>query len=242
VLLYLARHFHVEPHKVQVRRAHPDDFILIFSTTPLAARVFLAPPPQEVEFVLRFRCWHKQSRALFSPLWYKVLLAIDNIPAHAWSPSLMQAIISSSCLNFEVTSSSVNRVDLSRFFIMAWAIHPDLILNEVGFMIPKPKEPFQEGVPPLFLRASEIIHSKSNTLQYRAFVHVLEVHDFTLLDDSKTSDSYSSDSGGDGLSGASLSSLRLWPHMFQLCGDSDEDGNQLPSLSRWGLVTILIIQ
>jgi hypothetical protein len=33
--------------------------------------------------------------------------------------------------------------------------------------------------PPLFLQAPEIVHSKCDTLQSRAFIQVLEVHDFT---------------------------------------------------------------
>jgi hypothetical protein len=142
VLLYLPCHFLVEPHEVQVHRLHPDDFILIFNSAELVARVLLAPLPQDVELVLRFRCWHHQSRALFSPLWFKVPLAIDNIPAHAWLPETVHTIIGSSCLSFDLTPTSINRADLSRFFIIASAIHPDLIPNEVKMVVPEPEEPF----------------------------------------------------------------------------------------------------
>jgi NADH:ubiquinone oxidoreductase subunit B-like Fe-S oxidoreductase len=71
-----------------------------------------------------------------------VLLAIDNIPMHAWSPSMVHAFIGSACWNLEIILASTNRTDLSRFFVVAWAIHPDLIPNEVGFAIPEPEEPF----------------------------------------------------------------------------------------------------
>jgi hypothetical protein len=131
-----------------------------------------------------------------------VLLAIDNILVHSWSPSMVLAIIRSSCQNFEIAPSSANMADLLRFFVVACAIHPDLIPNEVGFVIPESEEPFEEGTPPLFLHASELIHSKLDTLQYRAIIHVLEVHDFTSMGDSDDDDSWpdsnSSDSGSDG--------------------------------------------
>jgi hypothetical protein len=33
---------------------------------------------------------------------------------------------------------------------------------------------------PLFLQELELIHSKQDTLQFRAFIQVLEVHDFSI--------------------------------------------------------------
>jgi hypothetical protein len=56
--------------------------------------------------------------------------------------------IGSSCLSFELALASVNRVDPSRFFVVAWAIHPDPIPNEVGFAVPEPEEPFPKGALP----------------------------------------------------------------------------------------------
>jgi hypothetical protein len=85
------------------------------------------------------------------PLCYKVLLALENIPAHVWSPECIQTIFGVSCLTFELASVSVNREDLSRFFVAAWAIHPDLIPNEVGCVVLKPKEQVV-GLPPVPLR------------------------------------------------------------------------------------------
>jgi hypothetical protein len=58
-------------------------------------------------------------------------------------------------------------------------IHPDLIPNEVGCIIPEPEEPFVERAPPLFLSSLELIHSKRDTLQFRAVfrLHLLEVRE-----------------------------------------------------------------
>lgn len=65
---------------------------------------------------------------------------------------------------------------------------------------------------------------------------MLEVHDFTTLDNSDDDDhgGPSSDSSGDGILGGSSISLCPWPWVFRLCGDVDKDGNHLPSLLQWG--------
>jgi hypothetical protein len=74
--------------------------------------------------------------------------------------------------------------------VVTWAFDPSLIPQEVGCIVPEPEGPSMVGVRPLFLRASEIIHSRQDTLQFRAFIHILEIHDFTPPSDS-------SDEGGD---------------------------------------------
>jgi hypothetical protein len=68
------------------------------------------------------------------------LLAIDNLPAHVWLPVVVQTIISSSYLSFEIAPASLNKEDLSRFFVVAWAIHPNLIPVKVGCVMPEPEE------------------------------------------------------------------------------------------------------
>jgi hypothetical protein len=113
-----------------------------------------------------------------------MLLAIDNLPAHVWSPETVQIIIASACLNFEIVLALLNRADLFRFFVVAWAIHPNLISVEIGCVVLEPEGESVVRVRPLFLRAEELMHSKQDTLQFWVFVHVLEVHDFTISESS----------------------------------------------------------
>jgi hypothetical protein len=63
--------------------------------------------------MLVFRRWQCQSNVLFSPLHFKILLAIENISAHAWSLDTAQAIVGSSCLIFYMAPSSATASDLS---------------------------------------------------------------------------------------------------------------------------------
>jgi hypothetical protein len=90
-----------------------------------------------------------------------------------------QAIVGSSYIVFEPALRSLDDFDMSRFLLVARAIHPNLIPREVGCIIPKPVEPFVEGKRPLFLCASKVIQSKCDTLQLQELIQVLEVHDFS---------------------------------------------------------------
>jgi hypothetical protein len=53
-------------------------------------------------------------------------MAIDNVLAHAWLLKVVQTIIGSSCLSFELSHASVAKTNMSCFFVVAWVIHPDL--------------------------------------------------------------------------------------------------------------------
>jgi hypothetical protein len=99
-------------HEVRVCRSRSDDFLLIFSKQATVDRVLHAPMQQEVDFSLIFRRWRCQARARFSPLRYKVLLAIDNVSAHVWLLEVVQTIIDSSCLSFELAPASVSRTNM----------------------------------------------------------------------------------------------------------------------------------
>jgi hypothetical protein len=132
---------------------------VIFNDVTVADRVLHSQNLWADGFSLVIRWWRWQSHVLFSPLWYKVLLAIDNLSAHVWSPEIVQMIIDSSCLSFEIAPTSLNREDLSHFFMVAWAIHPNLIPMEVGCMVPESKGEPIVGLWPLFLRVDEIVHS-----------------------------------------------------------------------------------
>jgi hypothetical protein len=79
---YLATLFQVTEQEVRVCCSHLDDFLLVFSDPVTASWVLHVPVPQAIEFNLCFYHWCRQARARFSPLCYKVLMAIDNALVH----------------------------------------------------------------------------------------------------------------------------------------------------------------
>jgi hypothetical protein len=126
-----------------------------------------------------------------------------------------------------------------QFLIMAWARHLDPIPNEVGGIILEPVHPFVEREPPLFIRTSELIHSKCDTLQFCVFVRVLKVHDYIILEDSSDDSSDSSaDSSIDGIPRAQASlgsSLCPWPKIYWVADNRvSPSGDACPSLHSHG--------
>jgi hypothetical protein len=233
MIQYLVRHFQISPVEVMVKWYKMGGFLLVFSDRRVADRILHAAQPADAALTIRFSPWTRQAGALFSPLRFKVLLSIDNIPAHVWSMDTAQVILGSSCLVFDAVPSSRSGEDLSRFLVAARAIHPSLIPEEVGCVNPEPEEPFVEHEPPLSLLALEIIHSKLDTLQFRVFIKVLEVHDFSIPDDSGDEHSGSDPSEGDDFHpGCGLS--QPWPKVFHLAGDSSSSGDAWPSLPTQG--------
>jgi hypothetical protein len=93
--------------------------------------------------------------------------------------------------------------------------------------------------PPLFICDQEIIQSKKDTLRFYALIWVLEVIDFSLPEESDDDQQHSSNSSNDGDDGypgydAGPGLLRPWPKICRLMGDTDGNGNQLPSLTLHG--------
>jgi hypothetical protein len=65
-----------------------------------------------------------------------------------------------------------------------------------GCHVPEPL--FSSTVSPLFIRAHETVHSKKDTLQFQAFIKIIEIHDFSIPSPDDGYSSGSSDSGADG--------------------------------------------
>jgi hypothetical protein len=102
-------------------------------------------PPQETLFSLVFRRWRLQAGSLFSPLSFKVLLSIMNLPVHICLAAAVQTIIGSACLILYVALALVNKDDFSKYLVVAWVLHPDLIPKEVRCVVLEPKPPSDVG-------------------------------------------------------------------------------------------------
>jgi hypothetical protein len=91
----------------------------------------------------------------------------------------------------------MDQSDLSSYLVIVRTRYPDLFPMEVSYSIPELVEPFVEVAPPLFLWASKIIHTKCDLLHFRAFICILEVHDFMPPGDSSDDDARSPSSDDD---------------------------------------------
>jgi hypothetical protein len=102
---YLRHHFTVDDREVRIRHYRAGSFMLCFRDGVVANQVLQA---------------NHEAGALFLPLHYKVLITIENIPAHTWLISMAQKVLGSSALIFDVTTASASASDLSQFLVTRW--------------------------------------------------------------------------------------------------------------------------
>jgi hypothetical protein len=82
VLDALSHHYQVTADAVQVCHYQAEAFLFMFHDRQEADRVLHANPPKGADLWLVFRRWRRQARALFKPMFFNVLLSIENILAH----------------------------------------------------------------------------------------------------------------------------------------------------------------
>jgi hypothetical protein len=128
-----------------VRRYRVRDFLLTFLDRADADWVMHAPPLEGTRVTLVCRRWWCQAGTLFSPLRYKVLLSITNVYVHIWSVDIVQDILGSSCVVFELAPSSIAGTDLSSFMVVALTMHLDIIPTEVGCVVLELEAPSMVG-------------------------------------------------------------------------------------------------
>jgi hypothetical protein len=126
--------------------------------------VLHALPLVGTDIVLIFGRYRRQSGVLFSPQQFKVLLALENIPAHVWSLETTQAVVGSSYLIYDTSLATADVSDIFAYWAATWATHPDLIPAEVGCVFLELEEVIADRAPSLFIPASDIIYSNRDTL------------------------------------------------------------------------------
>jgi hypothetical protein len=118
---YLNRHHGIAIGETLVRCYKADSFLVSFNDVRLADQVLHFPPSVGADLVLFFGHYHRQTGALFSPLRFKVLLALKNISMHVWSREIAHVVVSSSCLIYDTAPGTA-----------AWAVQLDLVPAEAG--------------------------------------------------------------------------------------------------------------
>jgi hypothetical protein len=134
------------------------------------------PLSSNVPFTLVFKRWRRQALASAEKLFYHVTVALRGISAHAWHLSMTQQILALSCSNLQPTTTTLSKVELRHFVMVAWCAHLDLIPREKVVYIPEPQVPHVCG-PTMFLNPEDIIHHDQPTLRYRVKIDILEIVD-----------------------------------------------------------------
>jgi hypothetical protein len=179
---------------VQVRRYHPEVFMVVFSYCDDLLRVLYDRPPPGMPFSLIFKRWRQHARTSKKNLYYWVTAWLRGIPANAWNVTTAQKVHSSARSGLQPTSETIGKTDLRRYFVFTWCIHPDLIPREKIIFVPEPKVVTKRG-PPMFMDPDEVIYPNHPTLRYKIEVDVIEDADWHVPSDS-SSDSDDGNGGG----------------------------------------------
>jgi hypothetical protein len=158
-------------------------------------RVLHDRPPTGAPFMLVFKHWRRQAMASAEKLFYKVTLWLRGIPAHVWNLITTQKLLALACCNVKPTATPLAKSNLHHMTVVAWCIHPDLILVEkILYMSGSDVALVQEM--PLFIDPKEVIFHNRPTLWYRVFIDIIEIEDWHTP--SISSSSGGSDFGSDG--------------------------------------------
>ncbi|KAG2562889.1 hypothetical protein PVAP13_8KG247500 [Panicum virgatum] len=93
----LLEEFSVQHEEYTVFPFDPEDFLVEFSSAPVAETILHAHHPAEAPFQLIWKRWRRQSMASFASLRYRVLIEFCEIPAHARNVSTATVILNTSC-------------------------------------------------------------------------------------------------------------------------------------------------
>jgi hypothetical protein len=136
VRAFLTTEFGIED--TSVRRYEPKDFVVQFANRDDAERVLhsqvLNPP-----FRLIWHPWSRLSTASSTFLRYHVLVGMTRVPLHARSATVAQTILGRACARIEIAPPEAVPVDDDKeFFVSAWCMDPQFVLDEQIIFIHEP--------------------------------------------------------------------------------------------------------
>ncbi|PNT67817.1 LOW QUALITY PROTEIN: hypothetical protein BRADI_3g32386v3, partial [Brachypodium distachyon] len=153
----------------------PADFLCVFDSRGSHYALLAAGPAEGSGFSLRFSPWNRQLQASLRSLWYRVVLELEGIPAHAWNTNTASAILWPACW--------VERrlcEDMGRFSVFAWTADPSGIAREMTLGIPDPPPTdLMVGDYDLCLSPEDIIPLSVAVLDYPVIIHLPSVEDRT---------------------------------------------------------------
>lgn len=155
---------------LMVRRFAPESFLVVFSAQqPMEAALHSGGfTISTTRFI--FRRWTRLIRAEVVPLYRRVSLEIEGVPAHAWSWRVARKVLASSCCIESMDPTSENKIDMSKIAVTAWCHEPSRIPLAKTLLIAEHGEAtVLEGHPPIRQR---------RVLMYRVLIHLRRIEDY----------------------------------------------------------------
>lgn len=206
VYQYLHTTYDITHDDVDVRRHHPEDFVVRFRSRVDRDRVLSARPGGAL-LPLIWRPWRRTSMASAASFRFGVLVALANVPLHARSVMTVQVVLGKCCASIKLTAlQDILEDDDREFFVTAWCWDPSFIVGEQPIFIPEPQ--FQAG------------GSAAPGLRYLVRIHVVASQNFATPPASPPADGGTSN---DGLGGDGDDADDFWPTPRRDSEDDDSD-------------------
>jgi hypothetical protein len=98
----------LQPSEVSVTRHRPEAFLIRFQNRRHCEEVYARGKFQYCGADVCVRPWRSLTGALAATLFYRVLIALDGVPRHAWLPDIVERLVGHTCaLNASTPTSSI---------------------------------------------------------------------------------------------------------------------------------------
>jgi hypothetical protein len=150
--------------------------MFVCSSRRVRDEILAADAPRGRDFSLRFSPWNRQLQAMHCKLRYRVHFELQGVPAHAWSRSTAEAVLSPDAWVECIGASTAKREDLGLFKVVGWTDDPSVFPKDVDILIEEPDDLMEEDEG-LVLPSSALIPLEKTMLRYRVSVRVAHAED-----------------------------------------------------------------
>ena len=137
VISHLVARFGFRAMDFEVRRHHPEDFVVRLRNPEDRDRVLTSGAGGTLPLI--WRPWRRTSLAAAGLFRYRAVLALSRVPLHARNLEVAQVVLGPACADIQTTPIWDRPEDDDReFFVVAWCWHPSFIPLERLIFIPEP--------------------------------------------------------------------------------------------------------
>lgn len=117
--------------EVTVSRHQPKPFLIKFSNPRHAEEAFKRSCLRHHGIVINVRPWRSLDAELAASLLFRVRLCLEGIPAHVWTPEIVERLIGRTCSLECMDTNFLHTDDTRTIDLWAWTANPSKIPKRV---------------------------------------------------------------------------------------------------------------
>ncbi|TKW08333.1 hypothetical protein SEVIR_6G022232v4 [Setaria viridis] len=120
--------------------------------------------------------WRSLTHALSFPIFYRVRLCLDGIPAHAWTLEIVERVVSHKCALQCIVTNLIQPADSRHIELWAWTADPSEIPKKVWLAF---THKLTDRSSAFSVSAEPPPESWQQGARYEVFIHVPQLEDYT---------------------------------------------------------------